>query len=390
MFQALITVTPMLVCGFWSIMLLLDLRRHGDRGAHSELLLWAFTATLLYMGHCAFFNRTVSALPFFDTIYVTCNLAVFPLYLRYLTRLTEGRVSRAMLWAVGVPPAAMGIVTGALYVAMDAEQTRLFVEGFLYHHSFSGLTGAALAQGVVHDAGKGIFAVGVVLTLWMGLRKVRRYNRLIDATYADTDAKRLRNIGTVLLLVLMALTSFMANAIGKHFFSTSIGLLTVPFLLFSVLLFALCYEGYYQRFSYTDVELAGAETDVRTEGGTEAQVKASPPSREAVSTLCCSIQRVMAKDHLFLVHDLKVGDLAHRLGTNSRYVQEALNREMNTTFSDYVNEWRVNYAERLLEAEPDISIGDLVSRSGFSSSSTFYRNFKQRKGYKPNVARSKK
>ena len=48
---------------------------------------------------------------------------------------------------------------------------------------------------VVHHAGKVLFAVGVVVTLWVGTRRVRRYNRLVDSLYADTDNRRLRGVG---------------------------------------------------------------------------------------------------------------------------------------------------------------------------------------------------
>lgn len=58
---------------------------------------------------------------------------------------------------------------------------------------------------------------------------------------------------------------------------------------------------------------------------------------------------------------------------------------MNVDFSNYINRLRVDYAEKLLKKEPDITTEDLVKRSGFSSSSTFYRNFKQIKGYRPRI-----
>ena len=369
MLQSVITVTPMLVCLFWTFVLLVDLKEHGDRGAHKQLLAWSLAATLLYMGHCAFFNKDFSALPFFDALYVACNLSVFPLYLRYLTKLTEGRVGAWMNWGVALPPVAFGLVVALLYLLMSEKDTQSFVHHYLYHNSFDSLEGLARLQAVVHQTAKAVFAIGVCTTLTMGLRKIRRYNRLVESIYADTEDKRLHSIGTLLLLlVLMSCISFVANAIGKHVFVNSNWMLGPTFLIFSVLLFALSYAGYRQVFSFEDIEQVETEAPAYIGNG-----------------LSDDIRKLMEKERIYLTHNLKVGDIATRLNTNSRYIQEALNVEMNVNFSDYINQLRVDYAEDLLKKEPDITMEDLIRRSGFSSSSTFYRNFKHIKGYRPKV-----
>lgn len=240
MVKAIVTVLPMLVCGFWALLLSLDIREYGNRGAHLQLRLWAIVSTLLYMGHCAFFNGDVAWLPFFDSLYVACNLAVFPLYLRYLYHLTEGKSGRTIDLLVYIPPLLLGGCAAVLYALMNETETTLFIDAYLYHNSLDSLTGLQLAQGVVHHIAKVIFAVGVVLTLVVGSRKVTRYNRLIDSLYADTDNKRVRGVTTILvMMVATCLVSFVANAIGRHAFSGQPWLLSIPFSIFSTLLFSL-------------------------------------------------------------------------------------------------------------------------------------------------------
>ena len=374
MAQSMITVAPMLVCAFWMAMLALDVKEHGDRAAHRALLLWAAAATLLYMGHCVFFNRDTLLLPLFDTLYVVCNLAVFPLYLRYLVRLTEGRVSRSTNLLVAVPPVAFGVVVGALYLLMTPLETAHFIEAYLYRNSFDSLAGLVWWMAVVHHAGKVLFAVGVVVTLWVGTRKVRRYNRLVDSLYADTDNRRLRGVTTILvLMVATCIVSFTANAIGRHYFAGRLWLLAIPFVMFSMLLFALGYCGYRQQFSFEDVELG---TD-----GPEAA-----PEAESMGQWLAQVRGVMSDEQLYLLPDLKVDDVARRLGTNRRYVQQAMNEELGMTFSEYVNRLRVDYAERVLQQEPGITVEELGQRAGYATKSTFYRNFARFKGYRPKAA----
>ena len=92
---------------------------------------------------------------------------------------------------------------------------------------------------------------------------------------------------------------------------------------------------------------------------------------------------------LFLYPNLKVSDLAARLYTNRSYIYHAINVEMDTTFSDYINGLRIDYASRLLEEHPELQINDVITKSGFTSSSAFYRNFKKFKGITPTEKRIK-
>jgi AraC-like DNA-binding protein len=369
MIQALITVTPMLVCMFWTVMLLLEIYEHGNRAAHGELLLWAFTATLLYVGHCVFFNNEYRVLPFVDSMYVTCNMAVFPLYLRYITKLTQGRVSPGMNALVLMPPLVLGVAVLVVYILMTPAEVAQFFDIYLYHNHFDGLSSLGFLQAVLHHVGKVLFAVGVVLTVWLGIRKIKAYHRLVDSIYATTDDKRLRGITPILLLLLVTgVVSFMANAVGRYVFANRALLLGIPFMVFSTLLFAIGYFGYRQQFSYVDIDME--------EGQPEEEPCVGNFSTEQV-------QHVIMDEQLFLQSDLKVDDVARRMGTNRRYVQQLLNVDMGMSFNEYINRLRTDHAEQLLKKEAELSVDEVMRLSGYVSASTFYRNFKKYKGYKP-------
>ncbi len=81
------TSMPMFVCLFWTVIMAIELKK--DR-SNTRLHLLAFMAisTLLYFGHCVFFNHETSIIPLTDTIYCTANLAVYPLYFLYICSLT--------------------------------------------------------------------------------------------------------------------------------------------------------------------------------------------------------------------------------------------------------------------------------------------------------------
>ena len=150
----IVSFLPLVVCAFWSVAIALNLWEQGNRAAHREQLLWAITATLLYGGHFVFFNRMTSLIPVSDTVYVTCNLLVYPLYLYYLTALTEGTVTNRQRWLTVLPPMIFGILVAIIYAVMSGDESRQFIDTYLYNNSMQGLSGAALAQAVIHHVQK--------------------------------------------------------------------------------------------------------------------------------------------------------------------------------------------------------------------------------------------
>ena len=132
MIHLIVSFLPLAVCAFWSVAIALNLWEQGNRAARRQLLWWAITATLLYIGHFVFFNRMTSEIPTSDTIYVVCNLLVYPLYLYYITMLTRGTVSRSQRWLTVVPPLTIGIIVAAVYMMMSSDECRQFIDTYLY------------------------------------------------------------------------------------------------------------------------------------------------------------------------------------------------------------------------------------------------------------------
>ena len=86
MLNTIITSTPIYVCSILSILLALSLSIKWDR-ARFQLLMFMITATMFYIGHFAFYNRTESVVPITDTLYCFSYPAIFPLILIYIEAL---------------------------------------------------------------------------------------------------------------------------------------------------------------------------------------------------------------------------------------------------------------------------------------------------------------
>ena len=106
-------------------------------------------------------------------------------------------------------------------------------------------------------------------------------------------------------------------------------------------------------------------------------------AENALAELMDRITRQMEERRLFLKKGLTKEDLARAVGSNSRYVSDCINRQTGYSFIEYVNGYRIRYAQHLLYENPDMRLAEISEESGFSSEVTFYRNFKTRTGQTP-------
>lgn len=85
----------------------------------------------------------------------------------------------------------------------------------------------------------------------------------------------------------------------------------------------------------------------------------------------------------YLNDDLRLTDLQRVFPISRSYLSQLFNKELGMSFSDYVNQFRVEESKRLMDAEPLASIQDIAERSGFHSISTFRRAFTKHTGIIP-------
>lgn len=377
MLAILVSSLPMIVCGVLSVLIVLSLYDCRNM-VKTRLLFFMATATLLYLAHFIYFNRLMAVIPLTDAIYCFCNLAVFPLYYLYIEELTDYRPNRWRQAIYLLPSLLGGMAVGLLYILMDRQEMTLFIEHYLYGNEFASLSGLNFWQAMIHVAVRIVFALQVPLVLYFGFRRITAYNAVVETNYSDIEGKRIVWVKTLLVLfAVTSLVSFVFNLIGRQRFIDEAVPLAIPAVLFSMLLLLIGHVGLNQRFSVQDIEA-------------EVFLESEPiPEDCAYSELLEKIRKLMSEEKLYLYPNLKVSDLARLLNSNRNYIYNAINVEMGISFSDYINSQRIDYASQLLEANPKLSINDVMFKSGFTSASAFYRNFKKFKGITPTARRTR-
>ena len=370
MIQMLLTTAPLMACLFTTVNLFLEQKRLNRPNLPMRwLTVWAFATTLLYMGHLIYFHKQTELIPVIDTIYVAMNLCVYPLYLIYISELTEeipySKRPVILTWLLG-PSILGGIICGMLYFSMNTQENADFINQYLYHNEYAQLENSARILAITHHICRLIFCLQVITVAVIGTRKIRKYHEIINQLYADTENKDVRGISIILyLLVATSLCSIIFNVIGRYYFINNMWL-SIPSLSFTILLFLIGWYGMHQHFTISDVMMHYPK---------ETEETADKTYLHTDKDLCKQLDQLMQEKRLFLEHDLRLEQVTRELGTNRTYLLQALKDDKGTTFKEYINRLRIIYAEKLMKDNPSLTKTDIAMMSGYNTQSSFYRNY---------------
>lgn len=109
----------------------------------------------------------------------------------------------------------------------------------------------------------------------------------------------------------------------------------------------------------------------------------------AVSELISELYRVMEEEELYKDPLLSRLDLATRLGTSEGYLSQIINQEINKSVIQFVNDYRVEAAKKLLHTPSfnKYAVEAIGLESGFKSKSAFYAVFKSSLSMSPGAYR---
>lgn len=116
--------------------------------------------------------------------------------------------------------------------------------------------------------------------------------------------------------------------------------------------------------------------------------KAPEASEVPEKALLDRIVALMEEEQLFRRRGLLVKDVAELLHTNSTYVSACLNTQLGKSFPDFVNGYRVRYAQQLMREHPSMGFAQISEESGFSGENAFFRTFKAHTGVTPSAWKS--
>lgn len=125
-------------------------------------------------------------------------------------------------------------------------------------------------------------------------------------------------------------------------------------------------------------DVLATDDDLAVENGMETDKPSA--SDEAMMQRICLL---MEEQQMFLVSGLKVSDIAVRLDISSGSVSNLIKVFRGTSFAQFVNGYRIEFAKDLLRKDPSMKISAVAMESGFASEMSFFRSFKNLTGTTP-------
>ncbi|MDD2243368.1 MAG: helix-turn-helix transcriptional regulator [Dysgonamonadaceae bacterium] len=387
MMQQILSFIPLFVTFFWFLLLLLDNKKNI-----SKKLLTVFfgLCSILYFSHFAFFNHQYELYKILDNIWVFISLSVYPIYYYYIRLLTQdSEIKWKWLWLIS-PALIVSITSLVIYSLMNNDEVNMFVKGILFDEGLTKPYPKLIKiQTLRNLIFKIIFSIELILTVFFSLKLLIEYNKKVNEFYSNTGGKDLTQFKWVMFgLLITAIVSLISNIIGKSYFITNPLLLFIPSLTHSTVLYFIGYVGYRQNFTVADLERDIQEHTTKndvTQNETCLITNKNNNEKHIKQLL-----NLFEEKQIFKNPDLRITDVALLMGSNRTYMSNMLNMNMNTSFNELVNSYRVEYAVKLLRSteSENMPMADIAIEAGFPSLSTFYRIFKNKTGISPGEYRT--
>lgn len=209
------------------------------------------------------------------------------------------------------------------------------------------------------------FNIGILVA------EARTYTKNLKERYSYTEGIGIQWLSKILALFFIFSMVWMASCIVESEYRDGF------YYILSILLWSSI--GYHINRQKSMESLSGIK---------ENMIKPAKSLGEDLSQLKESLNNLFTEKKIFLNPTLTLNDVAREVGTNRTYLSEYLNNELNSSFFDYINMYRLNYAYELL-LNTDLTLNAIAENSGFNSISTFRRYFNKRSGCTPLEYRKK-
>ncbi len=370
----LLIYSPTFVTAWWSIILLKENKKTYP--AKNFLGFFMLASAFVFFSHVIYFANDHIFYSFIDWLYTFASLSVYPLALIYIKMLSNEKGFDIKNLLFLLPAIFFSLLTFISYLIMDNPEE--FVKVVLYKKEikFSDLPSIYKFQTVVTITSRFVFFIQIIIFLLLSIKEIKDYRAKVSNYYSNIEGRDLRWVNYFLITsVITAVVSITTNWAGRTSFLDGSYLVFIPAILFSSLLFILGHLGYKQEFSISDFI---KEVD--------AEDKAAYTSNP-LEPIHNKLINLFEDEKVFVRSDLRISELSLMLQTNRAYVSRTINEVCGCSFNDFVNKYRIEESIKLMKK--DITIDQIAEESGFSSTSSFIRVFKQFKNATPGQYRKR-
>lgn len=224
--------------------------------------------------------------------------------------------------------------------------------------------------------------VFIISILVMYVRDYRNYTKRLCSEYSDTTSRSIHWAWWISIGLAVQFTLFVVYQI---YWNVAVEII------YTVISFVnaacICYCTYKQKPMDSDIVTEAVEDDFDAKSITSVQDE-KMEDKAFYSIVEQRLETVCKKGQLFLEPDLTRESLCQRLSVGRTYLSMYLHGR-GLTFYQYINTLRLEYAIKLMQDNPDISVREVSALAGFRSQTTFRKVFQDVIGCLPSEMRFK-
>lgn len=208
------------------------------------------------------------------------------------------------------------------------------------------------------------------------IRRLIKYRSQLKDFYASTEQYEMRWVFWVAFLLCAVLILVAADSLSD----LPPGLSLIHNIVDVLMIWALSQWGLRQQpaLRVIDTEVSNANKPIPS----NQKYQRSAMTHEQLVNIAAKIEIAMREDQLYLEPNLSLADLSKHISVIPNYVSQTLNGQLQKTFFDYINYWRIQRAKKLLSSSSE-TVLEINYSVGFNSRSSFYKCFKAETGMTP-------
>jgi AraC-like DNA-binding protein len=133
----------------------------------------------------------------------------------------------------------------------------------------------------------------------------------------------------------------------------------------------------------TAISMKSLNQDILQDDAADTDADGTEEENINLSNLYITVLRRIESEKLYLNPEFSMQVLSELVNRRQRYVSQALSEVGKTSFPNLVNNFRINEARRLIADNPNITVIEIMEKTGFGSRQNFNRSFKQATGFTP-------
>ena len=381
MVKLIALLSPMYVTLFWGISFFL--KRAANNKATQMLTYFMFTAFLLYLSHLFYFIEQYELYSFFESVYITALLSLYPFFYFYVRSLSYVKEKKTFYLLHFVPALFLGTIALLLNFFISPSERIVYVKELLIERNLRGFTLHTVEgfKALIFLISRIIFIGHTIFYLILGIRLSNVHNKLISQYFSNLEKRSMNWIKNLSFFYLIAsAAAIIFSVVGRSYFAQNSLMLIIPSVIFSSMYFVLGFLGNQHVLITEDIIENSPEN-----------IEHSVINQSDHEKLKKELLTLFEQEKIYMHPDLRITKIAEELQTNRTYISRMINEDFSMNFNDFVNQYRVREAEKLLVSEEykAYTIDYIAETVGFGSGNSFSRAFKEYKGITPGQYRAK-